>query len=44
MSFLVFVSESGKVKEWRWEKFDPNNHDDCLNQFGEQWERIWPTS
>jgi len=40
--FLAFALPSGKVEEWGWEFFDPDNPDDCQRQFGPKWRRIWP--
>ncbi len=42
MVFLVFVTQSGKISDWRWEKEcseTPNVPEDFENRFGEM---IWP--
>ncbi len=42
MVFLVYVTRSGKVSDWRWERAssaDPELPEDYENRFGE---RIWP--
>lgn len=42
MVFLVYITKSGKVSDWRWERAspdDPELPEDYENRFGEQ---IWP--
>lgn len=40
--FMVYVTPGGRIEEWGWAAFDPNNGDDCEKHFGKSWRRIWP--